>query len=100
MTEWTMAFRPLVDSVPPDEWIDAVAELARADVILRQRITAPPASPRAADEWVDATEAGRLCGMSRSWCYESRELLGGRHIGGAVRFSTKRIRQYLEGRLG
>jgi len=96
VTEWTETLRAIVDSVPKDELHDLAAELARADVILRQRITAPPASPRAPDGWIDATEAGEMMGMSRSWCYEHREELGGRHIGGAVRYSVRRIRSYLD----
>jgi hypothetical protein len=97
--EWVPAFRAIVEHVPPAELPDLGAELGRADVLLQQRLTAPPPQPKpwAPDEWVDATQAGEIVGMSRSWCYGHRIELGGRHRGGAVRFSVRHLKAYSEG---
>ena len=97
MNDWTTAFREIVEAVPREEFPDLAAECARAQMLMQQRATATPVpKPRALDEWIDATEAGEMIGMSRSWCYEHRDELGGRHRGGAVRYSVRRLKAYLE----
>ena len=97
MNEWIPQFRKIVEDVPRSEYPDLAAELERARMQMQLNTTSTPQpESRATDEWVDATEAGKLIGMSRSWCYEHRSELSGRHHGAAVRFPMRGIRSYLE----
>jgi predicted DNA-binding transcriptional regulator AlpA len=95
VSDWIPRFREIVEAVPPDGYPDLAAECARAEMLMRRNMSLTP-KPEPRDGWIDATQAGEMLGMSRSWVYERRDELGGRKLGGAVRFSTRRIRRYLD----
>ena len=83
--------------VPLDQVPDLIAELARLDVLARQRLTsqdngAPPPQP---ETYLKAKEVALMLSVSPKWVYAHQRQLGGTRLDGAVRFSAKAVRRYL-----
>ena len=92
--------RAIAEAVPPDQVPDLVAELARLDVLARQRLArdngaAPPSLP---EKYLKAQEVAVMLEISKQWVYAHQRELGGTRLDGAVRFGERAVRRYLAAR--
>ncbi len=106
MTEWRTAMswrdelEAIIGVVPADQLADLIGELARLDVLARQRLArdngAAPSSPP--EKYLKAREVAVMLEMSKQWVYAHQRELGGTRLDGAVRFGERAVRRYLAAR--
>ena len=94
---WQDDLRRIAEAVPADQVPDLIAELARLDVLARQRLApqdngAPPPQP---EKYLRAKEVALKLSVSTKWVYAHQRQLGGTRLDGALRFSANAVRRYL-----
>ena len=94
---WRTQLEALIEAVPPDQVTDLLGELARHTACLNLSLnTHPqPAQPNGLDRQLNCAEVADLLGVSRNWVYSHRRVLGGKKLGGSVRYPERSIRRYL-----
>ena len=94
---WQDQLRAITAAIPAGELLDLVAELARLDVLARQRLAQDNgARTPEPDRWLTAKELAAMLSISVKWIYAHQRELGGTRLDGAVRFSEKAVRRYLQ----
>ncbi len=96
---WQDELRAITAEVPAGDLPDLVAELARLDVLARQRLAqdnGAGAPAPVADRSLTSREVAAMLSVSKQWVYAHQRELGGRKLDGAVRFSDKAVQRYLQ----
>ena len=100
---WQDRLRASAAEVPPDELPDLVGELARQEVLARQRLAgdngvglAPESGGPALERLLTVEEVAEGVGASPRWVRRHRECLGGRKLDGLLRFSQKAVQRYID----
>ena len=87
-----------LDQIDDDDVRAAIGEVARAEVLLKERLRPPraeAASPRGR-RCIKPEEAAERLSMSRSWVYANLDKLEAIHIGGAVRIPEDAIDRFVD----
>ena len=98
---WRERLRELVASVPPDDLDAAIGELEAGKARLYARLLANgrPSEEVVSDPYnLTAEVVAEELGLTPKWCYSHRRELGGKRIGGCVRFSRRGLQRYLAAR--
>ena len=103
---WRETLKQIVDQTPDERLTDLAGELARAQAIVSVRLSgigaqAPDAGNVPAgnvDDYLTAKQVAERLNVSVKFCYQHRSELGGRKVGGSVRFPERGIQRYLAGR--
>lgn len=98
---WRSELNALTAAVPPGELADLVGELARLDVLVRQRIaengkaeSQPSTEP---DRYLTAVEAAKILKVSPDWLYRraGRLPFGHKLSPHVTRFSERELRRWM-----
>ena len=94
---WRTQLDEIVGVVPQDQLCDLAGELARHTAHLNLRLNTHPqaAQPNGLDRQLTASEVSHILSVSKNWVYAHRRVLGGKKLGGSVRYSERSIRRYL-----
>ncbi|MBI4540064.1 MAG: helix-turn-helix domain-containing protein [Gemmatimonadetes bacterium] len=88
--------------LPRERVPDALAEIERIRAALWAKLMTPEAragrNGGEVDDYLTAAEIARRFSVSTKFVYAHRAELGGRKIGGAVRFPERAVRRYIEAR--
>ncbi|MDP2578209.1 MAG: helix-turn-helix domain-containing protein, partial [Candidatus Palauibacterales bacterium] len=84
----------------PDQLPELLGQLAYHQARINLSLNSPPkpAPTNALDRQLTAHEVSELLSLSEKWVYAHRTLLGGRKLGGSVRYSECAIRRFLASR--
>lgn len=91
-----------IATLPKERIPDAVGELERVKTALLARLYTSDGAPQQGGRpnlsqgYFTAKDVADLLNVSRKWVYAHRDELGGKKIGGAVRFPERAVRRYLE----
>lgn len=100
--DWRGDLRALIQRVPDKDLPDLVAELARADVVARQRLQ--PNSRQLENgipRYLKAETVADLLGVDASWVYRHRDDLGALDLSDrCVRFAEAAVTAFLQVRAG
>ena len=103
MTDWQRAMswraqlEAIIQAVPSDQLCDLAGELAKyqARIILSLNSPPQPAQSDGLSRQLTAAEVSQILSVSKNWVYQNRAKLGGKKLGGAVRYPERAVRKYL-----
>jgi excisionase family DNA binding protein len=99
---WTDEAEREITVAPTSGLPDLAGSLARLQALVALRLSnGYPEAYRdkpEPDAYLTADEIAQRFGLSRKWVYAHRAELGGRKLGGRVRFPERAVRRYLAAR--
>ncbi len=102
MTDWRTAMtwrselEAIIEAVPPDQMPDLVAELARLDVLARQRLVPQNNGVIEDGRLLTQDEVAERLQKSTRWVQRHAEELRGKAIGRTLRFRPRDIERYID----
>jgi hypothetical protein len=101
---WRDELRRAIEAIPDGEVDQGIGELEAGKARLYTRLLKPAddGDHRAADSAdpynLTVKDVAEMIGLKPGTCYNHRRALGGKKIGGAVRFSRRGVERYLAAR--